>query len=76
MRQDDVSIGMCFQQTSGQAFIWRIERFFKAIDGRRYAVLRRTDSPSDQKTLAIMGLLDRALFKRLMSAEPALAEGA
>jgi len=71
MRQDDISVGTCFQQVSARAFIWRVLRLFEAIDGRPYAVLDRIDNPSDQKTLALHGLRDRALFRVIAPAETA-----
>jgi len=68
MNQDDISVGTCFQQVSTQAFIWRVLRLFEAIDGRPYAVLSRIDYPCDQKTLALHGLRDRALFRLIAPA--------
>jgi hypothetical protein len=61
-------IGTRFQERNRRAFIWELARFFDAIDGRRYAVLRRLDEPSDLKTLALAGLKDGGPFRRL--AEP------
>lgn len=70
-RKDGISRGMCFQQKNGPASIWEVDRIFEAIDGRRYAVLRRIDNPSDQKTLALQGLQDGGLFRRVFpSAQP------
>ena len=73
MDNSGFALGMLFQEGSRRASIWALTRFFDAIDGRRYAVLRRTDEPSDQKTLSLAGLKQGGLFRRLA---PRLADAA
>ena len=70
VRRDEIAPGTRFQQRGGLNHLWEVKRFFDAVDGRRYAVLARVDNPQDQKTLAVNGLRDGGLFRRIMPTAP------
>ncbi|MBM3555509.1 MAG: hypothetical protein FJX47_08145 [Alphaproteobacteria bacterium] len=66
MRKDEIDLGAVFQQRNVPTYFWEVRRLFEAVDGRRYCVLARKDSPADQKTLALSGLRDGGQFRRVM----------